>query len=290
MKKLAALLALLALISTQLFGWSARGHAIVAALAYSRLTPVAKKNIHQLLGDDNLAAIASWADEVRRDRDESYGWHFVDIPKDAAGFDDSRDCFRPQDKHANSANDHHNCVVDRIEMFRAVLADENASKKDRVEALKFLVHFVADLHQPLHAVEEGRGGNDIKVTVFGSDRCGNYPCNLHGAWDYSLIEHTGLNDEDYLRHLQEVIRDNQLELRAGGKPEDWANESHLAARQILDENAASLDQAYYQANISLVDERLALAGLRLAALLNDTLGKIPPRQLAQDLEKHSGTQ
>src|SRR5215831_6490007 len=286
MKKLVAIVALLALISSQVLAWGTKGHAVVAALAYSRLTPVTKKNIRQLLGDDNLAAIASWADQVRRDRDESYGWHFVDIPKDAPGFDEARDCYRPQDKHANAANDHHNCVVDRIEMFRAVLADENASKKDRVEALKFLVHFVGDLHQPLHAVEEGRGGNDFKVTVFGSDRCGNYPCNLHGAWDYSLIEHAGLTEEDYLRHLQDLIRDNQLETRAGGTAADWANESHLAARQILDENAAALDEAYYQANISLVDERLALAGLRLAALLNDSLGKIPPQRLALDLQKH----
>src|SRR5262245_29220376 len=131
MKKLADLFALLAVISTQLLGWGTKGHAIVAALAYSRLTPVTKKNIHQLLGDDNLAAIASWADEVRRDRDETYGWHFVDIPKDASGFDAARDCYRPQDRHANAANDHHHYLVDWIDMFRAVLAHETATSKDR---------------------------------------------------------------------------------------------------------------------------------------------------------------
>ncbi len=286
MKKLTAALALLAFIPTQLSAWGPKGHVIVANLAASRLAPATKENVQLLLGDGSLASIASWADDVRKDRDETYDWHFVDIPKDAAGFVESRDCFRPQDNHKDAQTDHHNCVVDRIEMFRQVLVDENASRHDRVEALKFLVHFVGDVHQPLHDVDEARGGNDIKVAVFGSDQCGDYPCNLHGAWDYSLIEHTGYDPDQYVRHLQNVIRAGQLQQKSGGSAEDWANESLLAARKILDQKTTSIDQAYYDANISVVDERLALAGIRLAALLNDSLGKIPTRQLKKSLEKH----
>ena len=287
MKKAAAILALFAFLPTQLFSWSAKGHAIIGDIASARLMSVTKKNVKLLLGEDTLGSIASWADDVRKDRDASYGWHFVSIPKDATGFSDARDCFHPDEKHPSSQTDHQNCVVDRIEMFEKVLADENASRTDRIEALKFLVHFVGDIHQPLHAIDEARGGNDIKVTVFGSGDCGKYPCNLHGVWDYSLVEHTGYAEDQYVHHLQELIRTNHLEEKPTGRPEDWANESLQDARKIIADHGASIDEGYYQANIKLVDERLALAGVRLAAVLNDTLGKIPTKKLEQDLKQHS---
>jgi hypothetical protein len=287
MKRIAVIAALFTFSFAQLLAWAPKGHAIIADIASSRLSPVAKKNIRLLLGDASLASISSWADDVRKDRPETFGWHFVDIPTDAPGFSEERDCYRPQDQGPAAQTDHHNCIVDRIELFRQVLADENASRKDRVEALEFLVHFVGDIHQPLHGIDEARGGNDIKVLVFGSDQCGNYPCNLHGAWDYSLIDHAGYSEGRYVRRLKSLIRNNHLDLQAGGGPADWANESHAAAIHVLDEHATSIDQAYWQANIRLVDERLALAGIRLAALLNDTLGKTPSKQLNQDLKRHS---
>jgi hypothetical protein len=289
MKRIAAILTLLIFPSGHLFSWGVQGHLLVADIANSRLSPTAKKNIRLLLGNDSLASISNWADEIRKNRPETFAWHFADIPRDAAGFSEERDCYRPNDQGPDAQTDHHNCIVDRVEMFRQVLADENAPKKDRVEALKFLVHFVADVHQPLHAIDEARGGNDIKVVVFGSDQCGNYPCTLHGVWDYSLIDHAGYSESKYARHLEHVIRDHHLDARAGGSPEAWANESHVEARQVLDEHVYSIDQSYWQANIGLVDERLALAGLRLATLLNETLGKIPTEQLKQDLRKHSVT-
>lgn len=287
MRKGIAFLLLITFISTQLFAWGPKGHAIIGDIASSRLTPVTRQNVQLLLGNDSLASISSWADAVRKERDESYGWHFVDIPKDASGFSDERDCFRPQDNHKGSATDHHNCVVDRIEVFQKILGDETASKNDRLEALKWIVHFVGDLHQPLHAVEEGRGGNDIKVQVFGSPKCGDYDCNLHWTWDTLLLEHTGLSEEDYVKRLNGLIEQKHLDKQAGGTPVDWANESHLQARRIIEAKAAAVDEAYYQANIDVVNERLALAGLRLAALLNNTLGNIPTAKLKQDLEKHT---
>jgi hypothetical protein len=287
LKKIITILLLASFISTQLGAWGPKGHAIIGDIAASHLTPVAKTNVQLLLGNDTLASIASWADQIRKDRDESYNWHFVDIPKDAPGFSEERDCFRPQDKHKDAQTDHHNCVVDRIEMFQKTLADENASRTERIEALKWLVHFVGDLHQPLHAIDEARGGNDIKLPVFGSPKCGDYDCNLHWAWDTLLLEHTGYSEEKYVERLQLLIEKAGLEKQAAGTPTDWANESHLEARQIMEQKPAIIEEPYYQANINLVDKKLALAGLRLAALLNDTLGKIPTAKLKQDLEKHS---
>src|SRR4051794_34955252 len=136
-KKIIVFLLLANFIPTQLSAWGGKGHAIVADIATSRLTPVSKKNLQLLLGNNSLASIASWADMVRKDRDESYDWHFVDIPKDAPGFSQERDCFRPQDKHKDAQTDHHNCAVDRIAMFQQVLGNENASSADRLEALKW---------------------------------------------------------------------------------------------------------------------------------------------------------
>jgi len=279
-KKIVALI-LLALLPAQLLAWGPKGHAIVADIAASRLTPIAKQNLQLLLGSDSLASIASWADSVRKERDESYDWHFVDIPKDAAGFSEERDCFRPQDKHKDALTDHHNCVVDRIEMFQKILADEKASRADRLEALKWLVHFVGDLHQPLHAIDEGHGGNDIKLAVFGSPKCGDYDCNLHWAWDTLLLEHTGLSEEDYVARLNTLIAQKQMENQAGGTAVDWANESHVQARHIMEAKPATIDDAYYQANIELVNQKLALAGLRLATLLNKSLGKAPATKVSR---------
>jgi hypothetical protein len=274
-KKVIVILVLISFISTQLLAWGPKGHAIVADIAASRLTPIARQNLQLLLGGDSLASIASWADSVRKERDESIDWHFVDIPKDASGFSGERDCFRPQDKHKDALTDHHNCVVDRIEMFQKALGDEKASRADRLEALKWLVHFVGDLHQPLHAIDEARGGNDIKLAVFGSTKCGDYDCNLHWAWDTLLLEHTGYSEEEYVSRLNTLIAEKQLENQAGGTPVDWANESHVQARHIIEAKPAAVDEAYYQANVDLVNQKLALAGLRLAAVLNNTLGKMP---------------
>jgi S1/P1 Nuclease len=287
LKTFIAILLISVFIPVQLFAWGAKGHQIVGDIAASELTPQTKKNLKLLLGHETLASISTWADDVRKQRDESFGWHFVDIPKDAEGFNEERDCFRPQDKHKDADADHHNCVVDRIEIFRQVLADGSASREQRLEALKWLVHFVADLHQPLHAVDEARGGNDIKLPVFGNPQCGDYPCNLHWTWDSMLIERTGFSEHDYLKHEQKLIRTEKLE--ASGSPVDWANESHLQARKIMNAKPAAVDQAYYNANIHLIDQKLALAGLRLADLLNSTLGNVPSEELKRQL-KHSGGQ
>lgn len=285
MKRFLAVLCLCTLSYFHLFAWGPKGHAVVADIAESRLNSTARRNLTLLLGNNSLASISTWPDAVRDIRPESYAWHFVDIPGKAEGFSEERDCYRPQDKGPTAQTDHHNCVVDRIEMFRQVLADGNASELDRLIALMFVVHFVGDVHQPMHAIDDARGGNDIKVKIFGAE-CPDRPCNLHGAWDSILIEHTGYSEEEYVRHLQALIAANHWDQKPIGTPQEWANESHREAVKVWVANGADLDEAYYRANIGLVDEKLALAGLRLAAVLNDTLGKIPSEQFAEQLRKH----
>jgi hypothetical protein len=272
MKKLIAILLLIVFPATLLFAWGPKGHQIVGDIARAHLNEAARQNIVALLGNDDLAAVANWADDVKGERRESYGWHFVDIRKDSSGFSQARDCYQPNEKFSYTMTDHHNCVVDRINMFREVLADKNAPRQDRIDALKFIVHFVGDIHQPLHAIDEARGGNDIHVVEFGSAQCGTRPCNLHYEWDIGLLEHSGRSESDYVAQLERLIAANHLQSKAGGAAEDWANESFAVAKQIMLKDGGAVDDAYYKANIGIVDERLALGGLRLARLLNETLG------------------
>jgi hypothetical protein len=245
----------------------------VADIAKSHLTETTRRHIRELLGNDDFAAISTWADEVRAERPETFGWHFVDIPPNATSFSQVRDCYRPDEKHPPTKQDHHNCVVDRIEMFQQVLWSNNESQAKRVEALKFLVHFVADINQPLHAIAEARGGNDIHVTEFGSPRCGSGSCNLHSAWDTGLIEHAGRSEPQYVAYLAKLISHRHLPHGADGTPETWANQSFHLAQKVWLKDGGGVDEAYFQKNIEILNERLALAGLRLANMLNQALGK-----------------
>jgi hypothetical protein len=272
MKNSAAFLLFL-LVSASSLAWGPEGHRLVGDIARVRLTPTARLHVTELLGNDDLAAVSVWADDIKAERPETYGWHFVDIPMNATGFSEPRDCFRPDEKHPSTLQDHQNCVVDRIIMFKQVLADRSAPKQDRIDALKFLVHFVGDVHQPMHAMGEARGGNDIHVTEFGSSQCGKYPCNLHFAWDMGLIEHTGLSETEYRSRLDQLIARRGLVRQADGTPEQWANESFQLAKKVWLNDGGAIDEAYYKNDIGIVDQRLASAGIRLASLINHVLGK-----------------
>jgi len=167
-----------------------------------------------------------------------------------------------------------NCVVDRITFFKQVLADTTKTPTERQEALKFIVHFVGDIHQPFHAVGDGRGANDNKITEFGSTQCGSSQCNLHSAWDTGMIMHTGMNTSAYIQHLQQYIATNHT--AASGSPEDWANESHAAGKVAWIDNGGVLDDTYYNAQIQVVDQRMALAAVRLTALLESVFNPSEP--------------
>jgi hypothetical protein len=273
MKNCAVIFVFLTLISASSFAWGPEGHRIIGDIAETRLTPTARLRVKKLLGSDDLAAVAVWADEIKGERPETYGWHFVDIPNDASGFSESRDCYRPDEKHAYTLQDHHNCVVDRIAMFKRVLADRTAPRQERIEALKFLVHFVGDVHQPMHAMGEARGGNDIHVSEFGSTQCGRYACNLHFAWDTGLIEHAGISEKRYVARLNELIASRKLTVHAGGTSAEWANESFFLAKKVGLNDGGAVDETYFETDIGIVNRRLALAGIRLARMINQALGR-----------------
>lgn len=245
-----------------LYAWGETGHRIVADVAERLLGEQARKEIRVLIGEASLASVADWADRVRGDRPETAPWHFVDIPFKASGYDPKRDCAGGE------------CVIGAVERFRRILSDRDRPAEERAEALKFLVHFVADLHQPLHTADRGdRGGNDVQVTFFGekvypfSER----PWNLHTVWDSGLIDQTGLREAAYVAHLQVWLKKHSISDLRKGTVVDWALEAHRAAVDVayrLPKNRR-LSKNYLEKSRPVMDALLAKAGVRLARVLNE---------------------
>lgn len=247
--------------------WGGKGHRVVAMVAEARLTPDAREAVRSLIGPSRLRDVAGWADDIRRDRPETAPWHYVDIPLDRADYDPARDCVHPRKG---------DCVVGALERFQRVLADARQSRAERAEALRFITHFVADLHQPLHCADNrDRGGNDVDVVFFGEvlNRFSGKPWNLHAVWDTGLIERRGLSVSEYARRLaRQLGRDSASDIERGTVL-DWVIESHRAAVETgyrLPPDR-SLGEDYAKRVLPLVDEMLAKAGVRLAKLLNDAL-------------------
>jgi nuclease S1 len=242
--------------------WGPQGHRLVAMVAANHLTPAARQNVRSLLGHQTLADVAVWADAYVADHRETAPWHYVNIPANGSAYVSSRDCPRGD------------CVVDRIRDNHARLADRSLGQSARAMALRFVVHFVGDLHQPFHAIGVERGGNGIPIAVFGSSTCGRgdpsrSSCNLHGLWDSELIGHRRLRDGAYAAELERRIKTRRL--AASGSAAGWAMESNALARAAMLPAGGEAGEAYYRAHIATIDERLALGGLRLAQLLNDAL-------------------
>ncbi len=200
-------------------------------IAAERLTPIAKQNVAWLLDGQSLADVSSWADSIRSDQQQTYGWHFLNIPPDAKGYDRDRDCPRAAGVEAGSRSDRwRDCAVDRILFWEQRLADVTLDRADRATALKFIVHFIGDLHQPFHTLGVGRGGNDVHVRVFGEANCAEagqkpFPCNLHSVWDSRLIDRRDLDDRVYTAQLQKLIVDKRLGAQPPGTPAQWAEQS-----------------------------------------------------------------
>lgn len=254
---------LLAVAQPQQAGaWGASGHAIVAEIAQRRLEPAVLRKIKVLLGGEHsLASIANWADTVALTRPETRNWHFVNIPVGATGYDPARDCRETPNG---------DCIVEAIARSRATLADVRAPKRARAEALKFLVHLVADIHQPLHCAERDHdaGASTLIVTFFGNRT------SLHLLWDVGLIEKRTYDWGELTDRIEQnwIATRNVVELARGG-PADWAWQAHQEAvnvAYVLPEDL-QLAQPYYERSFLTVERQLALAGIRLARLLNETL-------------------
>ncbi len=265
-----------------LHAWGGQGHRLVGLIAADRLTPAARQNVSWLLDGQTLAEVAGWADSITTEQGQTSSWHYLNIPPDASGYDRNRDCPRQPGVAAGSRGDRwRDCVVDRILYWEERLGNPQLDRADRATALKFVVHFIGDLHQPFHALGVGRGGNDVHVRVFGESTCGSStnsaPCNLHSVWDSRLIARHSLDDSSFVAVLQRLIVARGFGAQPSGTPAQWAEQSFKLAKEALVKPGTNIDEAYYRRHIRVVEERLALGGVRLAADLNRLLPAAPPK-------------
>ena len=189
--KFLALIALLA--PSKALAWGAEGHEIVAAIALRELTPVARQEVGRLLGGPVMMVHdASWADEIRDSRPETGAWHYVDIPLWAGSYDAQRDCGNGD------------CVVAQIGDDLRVLFNRRAPDAVRAEALRFLIHFVADVHQPLHAEDnDDKGGNQVHL------RLGRERASLHKLWDVDVVEPLGPDPDAIAESIERNLSPDQ---------------------------------------------------------------------------------
>jgi hypothetical protein len=257
------LLSAACLLPTLAAAWGPHGHRIIGDLAGTELKPQARAEVARLLAGEpepGLAGIANWADTLRESAPalakRTGRWHFVNFPRGDCHYAPPRDC------------PNGDCVVAAINRNFLVLSDRKRGDAERREALKFLVHFVGDVHQPLHAgYADDRGGNDYQVNVRGKGS------NLHRVWDSQILQSRALEPEAYAMQLRKqpaLPRDPTL---SSSRPAaDWAEEScRLVQQPDFYPGKRALDAAYLQSRRALAEQRLRLAGSRLAAMLNFAL-------------------
>lgn len=267
--------------------WGDLGHRVTALIAYQHLTPRARAKVDALLAADtdaltapDFASRATWADKYRISHRKTAAWHLVNIEIDHP--DLASACFGFPALGAGqlaSQGPAQDCVVNKIEEFAAELRSAATPPAERILALKFLIHFVGDLHQPLHAADHGdRGGNCIGLSASPNGR----DANLHAYWDTGVVEALGPSAAAIAASLDARITPTDRAAWARGYPRAWARESFQIAQRdayalpwrptCRDHGSVTLTTAYQAIAQRDASLQLEKAGVRMAFLLNGALG------------------
>ncbi|MFL2997741.1 MAG: S1/P1 nuclease [Candidatus Neomarinimicrobiota bacterium] len=232
-----------------LYGWGKTGHRIVGKVGETYLTKNAKTQIRKLVGHHDLSRLSNWADEIKSDSnwDHAWDWHYCTIP----------------DNEEYSQGKHKGLAVEKVNEFIKTLKNRKAPKEERIIALKFLVHLIGDLHQPLH-VGNGldKGGNTIKLKWFGENT------NLHSIWDTKLIELQKLSYTEYSNYLLLNIDYAKIREWQSHNVQDYILESKELRTQCYNFKSDNLKWDYFYKHKSLLEMRLLQAGVRLSGELN----------------------
>lgn len=257
MRRFIALLLCCALPTSPAFGWGQTGHRVTGAVAEHYLSGVARANVRLLLGTESLAQAATWPDDMRSDPAEFWqrtagAFHYVTVPQGRT--------------YAQAGAPPEGDAVTALARFARILRDPNASLDDKRMALRFSIHIIGDLHQPLHAGRDGdRGGNSVRVTLFGQQT------NLHSVWDSGMIDQRQLSHSEYADWLVGAITPQQVIAWNDANPEVWIAES-VALREQIYPASPQLSYAYAYQHGAALDERLSRGGVRIAAYLNTIFG------------------
>ncbi len=248
---------LLTVLSLMLISWGVIGHRAIGKIAENHLTGNAKKAVKNILGNERLAMVSTYADEIRPYPQFAYTapWHYVNLPSGL-----SFQAFSTQVKSMDKPNIYKallNCISD--------LKDASKTKEEHVFALKFLVHLVGDLHQPMHTGHsEDAGGNAVKVKLMRKET------NLHGLWDSGLIDYTGMSYQELAADC-DVLDKKEAKNWNQDDIIKWAYESYQISEQLYAEAAQNtdFDYSYYPNHAEIVKKRIGEAGMHLAAILNE---------------------
>ncbi len=252
MKTILSLCLFVFIFSGQAFAWGQTGHRVVGLVAEKHLNKKARKRVLRVLQDNSLAEVSNWMDDVKSDANynHTHEWHWVTIPDNTS-----------YDQTAKNPNGD---LVMKIEELTAALKAKNLSPDKEREAVKFLIHLVGDLHQPLH-VGGGNdtGGNDVKVQWFGQ------PSNLHRVWDSDMINGKDLSYTELAGFLGEPSK-QQVKNWQSGTIRDWAHGMIIFRPQVYNiPQDGKLGYRYSYDNFNTVQQQLLQGGIRLAGLLNE---------------------
>jgi hypothetical protein len=259
--------ALTLLLPRTVIGWGPVGHETIAYIAQGRLTPAVLLKIHAIIDrEDDLAKIANWADEMRDFQPETKSWHYIDLP--------IRQNLQAGDVHNFCPRN--DCVIAQIQISKGVLTDPSQSQREKLRALKFLVHFVGDLHQPLHTADDGdHGGNDKTI------RFQEEPMKLHGLWDDLIEKQATENPSKFATELASKITAAKVHQWLEGDEITWALEGYKIAKEQIYKNYppgpqdltnVNLGNAYYKQMRPIVEEQLQKASVRLTKILQEIFG------------------
>jgi hypothetical protein len=247
------IIAALACFAAPAFAWGPTGHRTIGAIATPYLSVQTRAGMQALIGPEGVAEASTWADFMRADPAEFWQktagpWHYVTVPDGKS--------------YAQAGAPPQGDAVTALARFAATVRDPAAALADRQLALRFIIHIVGDLHQPLHAGNgQDRGGNDVKVTLQGRET------NLHAVWDSGLIDLDPLSYSERARWLAARITPAQAKAWTTADPQVWIAESQAARASTYRANP-DLRYEYVFQTKPLLDDRLSQAGVRTAAYLN----------------------
>jgi hypothetical protein len=251
MKKYLMLILMGCLMFTQSFSWGVTGHRAIGLVAEKHLSAKAKKKLKLLMGQQSLAMMSTWMDEVRSDSAYNYtaDWHWVTIETGKG--------------YAESPKNLNGDVIMTLERLIAELKTKKLDRKKEMEYIKMIVHLVGDIHQPLHVgCCDDRGGNNVKVKWFRNET------NLHSVWDSNMIDDTKLSYTELAGALEEPTSEVLAQWQKASVRE-WATESMTYRKQIYSVGDGNLSFKYSYKNLDTVKLRLAQAGIRLAGIFNE---------------------